>query len=153
MDLITSFNNLNGKTVKRSVLKSLFTRAKKQKHSIITSRISKVLQQNNDALFTIELTQLIEPAGLSGAEQRIILPTLEYMSEEDSEGELNGVSPDDIYSYITDLIINTIDKVGHLPWQKEWVGSGADGTAKNYVSKKEYTGANFLLNFDIKFNI
>ncbi|MGX7666313.1 ArdC family protein [Flavobacterium pedocola] len=152
MDLISSFNNLNGKTVKRSVLKSLLTRARKQRHSIIASRISKVLQQNNDALFTIELTQLIEPTGLSGAEQRIILPTLEYISEEDSEGGLNGVSPDDIYSYITDLIINTIDKVGHLPWQKDWVGSGSDGAAKNYVSKKEYTGANFLLNFDIKFD-
>lgn len=50
------------------------------------------------------------------------------------------------------MIINTIEKVGHLPWQKDWVGSGSDGTAKNYVSKKEYTGANFLLNFDIKFD-
>lgn len=152
MDLISSFNNLNGKTVKRSFLKSLLTRAKKQNHSIIANRISNVLQQNNEMLFTIQLTQLIEPAGLSGAEQRIILPTLEYISEEDSEGGLNGVSPDDIYSYITDLIINTIDKVGHLPWQKDWVGSGSDGAAKNYVSKKEYTGANFLLNFDIKFD-
>lgn len=152
MNLITSFNNLNGKTVKRSVLKSLLTRARKQKHSIITNRISKVLQQNDDALFTIELLDLIEPAGLSAAEQRILLPTLEYISEEDTEGGLNGVSPDDIYSYITDLIINTIEKVGHLPWQKDWVGSGADGTAKNYVSKKEYSGANFLLNFEIKFD-
>lgn len=50
------------------------------------------------------------------------------------------------------MIINTIEKVGHLPWQKDWVGSGSDGAAKNYVSKKEYTGANFLLNFDIKFD-
>ncbi len=152
MDLISSFNNLNGKTVERSVLKSLLTRAKKQKHSIITSRISKVLEQNNDTLFTIEIMDFIESTGLSGAEQRIILPTLEYISEEDLEGGLNGVSPDDIYSYITDLIINTIDKVGHLPWQKDWVGSGSGGAAKNYVSKKEYTGANFLLNFDIKFD-
>jgi len=39
-----------------------------------------------------------------------------------------------------------------LPWQKDWVGWGADGAAKNYVSKKEYTGANFILNFDIKFD-
>ena len=27
-----------------------------------------------------------------------------------------------------------------MPWQKDWIGSGSDGTAKNYVSKKEYTG-------------
>ncbi|WP_136669393.1 ArdC family protein [Flavobacterium sp. H122] len=151
MDLVTTFNNLSGTTVKRSALKAILTKAKKQKHTVIANRIQKVLQQNDDLLFDIEIMDFIEPAGLSGAEQRIILPTLEYISEEDSEG-LNGVSPDDIYSYITNLIINTIEKVGHLPWQKDWVGSGADGAAKNYVSKKEYTGANFLLNFDIKFD-
>lgn len=152
MDLVQSFNNLNGKKVSRSALKKLLTRAKKQNHTLISKRITSVLQQNNDSVFTIEIQDFINELGLSGAEQSIILPSLEYQSEPDSEGGLNGVSPDDIYSYITDLIINTIEKVGHLPWQKDWVGSGADGTAKNYVSKKEYTGANFLLNFDVKFD-
>lgn len=152
MDLVTSFNNLNGKKVSRSALKKLLARAKKQNHALISKRITNVLQQNNDSVFTIEIHDFITELGLSGAEQSIILPSLEYQSEPDEEGGLNGVSPDDIYSYITDLIINTIEKVGHLPWQKDWVGSGADGTAKNYVSKKEYTGANFLLNFDVKFD-
>ncbi|MGH2667132.1 ArdC family protein [Flavobacterium sp.] len=152
MDLVTAFNSLNGTTVSRTALKSLLVKAKKQKHTVIVKRIGKVLEQNNDRLFTIEIKDFVEPMGLTGAEQRIILPSLEYISEEDTEGGLNGVSPDDIYSYITDLIINTIEKVGHLPWQKDWVGSGADGAAKNYVSKKEYTGANFILNFDIKFD-
>lgn len=151
MDLVTEFNNLNGATVERSILKALLAKAKRQNHSVIANRLNRVLEQNNDKLFTIEITNLIEPIGLSGADQSIILPTLEYMSEKDSEG-LNGVAQDDIYSYITDLIINTIETVGHLPWQKDWVGSGADGTAKNYMSKKEYSGANFLLNFDIKFD-
>lgn len=152
MDLVQSFNNLNGKQVSRSALKKLLARAKKQNHTLISKRITSVLKQNNDSVFTIEIQDFINELGLSGAEQSIILPSLEYQSEPDSEGGLNGVSPDDIYSYITDLIINTIEKVGHLPWQKDWVGSGADGTAKNYVSKKEYTGANFLLNFDVKFD-
>lgn len=152
MDLVQSFNNLNGKQVSRSALKKLLARAKKQNHTLISKRITNVLRKNNDSVFEIEINDFITELGLSGAEQSIILPTLEYQSEPDSEGGLNGVSPDDIYSYITDLIINTIEKVGHLPWQKDWVGSGADGTAKNYVSKKEYTGANFLLNFDIKFD-
>lgn len=151
MDLVTVFNGLDGQMVKRSTLKSLLARAKKQEHRLMANRIQKVLDENKDLYFDIEIKNFIEPAGLSGAEQRIILPTLEYFSVEDSEG-LNGVVQDDIYSYITDLIINTIEKVGHLPWQKDWVGSGADGAAKNYVSKKEYTGANFLLNFDIKFD-
>lgn len=152
MDLVKEFNNLNGKKVSRSALKKLLARAKKQNHTLISKRITSVLNQNKDSVFTIEIQDFIDELGLSGAEQSIILPTLEYQSEPDSEGGLNGVSPDDIYSYITDLIINTIEKVGHLPWQKDWVGSGADGTAKNYVSKKEYTGANFLLNFDVKFD-
>jgi antirestriction protein ArdC len=151
MDLVTEFNKLDGRTVKRSELRRILTKAKRQNNTSIVNRISQVLRLHQDKLFTIELTNLIEPMGLSGAEQSIILPTLEYISEEDSEG-LNGVAQDDIYSYITDLIINTIEKVGHLPWQKDWVGSGADGAAKNYVSKKEYTGANFLLNFDVKFD-
>lgn len=90
--------------------------------------------------------------GLNAAEQAVILPYLQYHSEPDAEGLNAAVSPDEIYSYITDLIINTINTVGHLPWQKEWVGSGSGGAAKNYVSKKEYTGANFILNFDIKFD-
>ncbi|WP_300568449.1 zincin-like metallopeptidase domain-containing protein [Flavobacterium sp.] len=152
MDLVTAFNNLDGKEISRSVLKSLLARAKKQKHTVISKRIASVLEQNDDVLFTIEIKNFVEPIGLTGAEQAMILPTLEYISEPDTEGGLNGVSPDDIYSYITDLIINTIEKVGYLPWQKDWVGSGADGAAKNYVSKKEYTGANFILNFDIKFD-
>lgn len=151
MDLVTAFNSLDGQMVKRSALKSLLARAEKQNHRLMANRIRKVLEDNKDLYFDIEIKDFIEPTGLSGAEQRIILPTLEYISEGDSEG-LNGVTQDDIYSYITDLIINTIETVGHLPWQKDWVGSGADGTAKNYVSKKEYTGANFLLNFDIKFD-
>ena len=152
MDLVTTFNNLNGTAVSRTTLESILALAKKQKHSVIAKRIAKVLNQNDDSSFTIELKDFVAHIGLTGAEQAIILPTLEYISETDEEGGLNGVSPDDIYSYITDLIINTIEKVGHLPWQKNWVGSGANGAAKNYVSKKEYSGANFILNFDIKFD-
>lgn len=83
-----------------------------------------------------------------------MLHGLEYISE---EAEFTGlgkpVSPNDIYNYVTDLIINTIKNVGHLPWQKEWIGSGESGQAKNYVSKKPYNGINFiLLNFDIKYD-
>ena len=152
MNLATTFNNLDGKKVSRTALRKLLTRAKKESHQLIAKRLSNLLRQNKDAFFSIEINDFVDVMGLSGAEQEIILPTLEYQSEEDSAQGLNGVSPDDIYSYITDLIINTIEKVGHLPWQKEWVGSGSDGTAKNYVSKKEYTGANFLLNFDVKFD-
>jgi antirestriction protein ArdC len=80
-----------------------------------------------------------------------VLHGLEYRSIADNlRGLGKPVSPNDIYDYVTKLIVNTIKKVGHLPWQKEWIGLGNEGQAKNYVSKKPYTGANFLLNFDIK---
>lgn len=151
MDVVSTFNNLHGKEVSRSMLKKVLAKAQKQEHTLIVKRISHLLNQNKDSHFLIEIHDFVDGSGLSGAEQNIILPSLEYHSEDDNEG-LNGVAQDDIYSYITELILNTIEKVGHLPWQKDWVGSGSNGTAKNYVSKKEYTGVNFLLNFDVKFD-
>lgn len=81
---------------------------------------------------------------------KVISSLLDNISNENTAG-MAGVDSNDIYSYITDLIINTIKKVGHLPWQKNWIGSGGK-SVMNYVSKKEYTGANYLLNFDIKFD-
>lgn len=152
MNLVQEFNNLNGRVISRPALEHILSQAKQENHTIISKRIEKVLNNNYDASFLIELKEEVENFGLNGAEQSVLLPTLPYLSEDDAEGLNKPVSPDDIYSYITDLIINTIDKVGHLPWQKEWIGSGSSGAAKNYVSKKEYTGANFLLNFDIKFD-
>lgn len=73
---------------------------------------------------------------------------MEYDPEEDRENP--AVKPEEIYQTITDLMINTIKKVGHLPWQKEWktTGLGFGRAARNYISKKPYRGINyFLLNF------
>lgn len=125
-------NNLSKKRTWKKPIKSNCTRAKKK---------VAVVDPKKDESF-----------GLNASEQAIILPSLEYYSEPDAEGLNGGVTPDEIYTYITNLLINTINKVGHLPWQKEWTGSGSNNSAMNYASKKEYTGANFLLNFDIKFD-
>jgi antirestriction protein ArdC/nucleoside-triphosphatase THEP1 len=151
MTLAQEFNSLNGRIVSRKTLVDLVTRAQEQEHTVISKRVIKVLQAFRDDTFLIEINNLVEPYGLSGVEAEMLLPTLEYIPENHNDG-LNAVSPDEIYTYITDLIINTIKKVGHLPWQKEWKGSGAANSVMNYVSKKEYTGANFILNFDIKFD-
>lgn len=59
MDLVQSFNNLNGKKVSRSALKKLLARAKKQNHTLISKRITNVLRQNNDSVFTIEIQDFI----------------------------------------------------------------------------------------------
>lgn len=152
MTLAQEFNSLNGNTVTRIDLKKLLGIAEKEQHTEIEKRITKVLHSFADDAFTIEIKSPVEPYGLNGVEADMLLPTLEYISEKDSDGLGKAVSPNEIYDYITKMIINTIDKVGHLPWQKEWKGSGVLGGAKNYVSGKEYTGANYILNFDVKFD-
>ena len=118
MCIINQFNNLNGKKVTRLQLQKLLEKAKLLKVFEVSTRLSKALKLNKEKSFIISIENPIQTPGLNAADQKLILPSLEYISEPDSEG-LNGVSPDDIYSYITDLIINTIKKVGHLPWQKK----------------------------------
>ena len=152
MNIAKEFNALNGMIVTRKDLEKLLEKAEKEKHTIISKRVIRVLEAFKDDTFLIELKNLVEPYGLNGVEAEMFLPTLEYISEDETNGLNKAVSADDIYSYITEMIINTIDKVGHLPWQKEWKGSGAGGSAKNYASGKEYTGANYILNFDIAFD-
>jgi antirestriction protein ArdC/nucleoside-triphosphatase THEP1 len=152
MSVASEFNALNGMIVTRKDLEKLLEKADKERHTVISKRVVKVLEAFADDTFLIELKNLVEPYGLNGVEADMFLPTLEYISEDDTNGLNKAVSADDIYSYITEMIINTIDKVGHLPWQKEWKGSGAGGSAKNYASGKEYTGANYILNFDIAFD-
>jgi antirestriction protein ArdC len=152
MSIANEFNALNGMIVHRKDLEKLLEKAERERHTAISKRVIKVLEGFADDTFLIEIKNLVEPYGLNGVEADMFLPTLEYISEDDTNGLNKAVSADDIYSYITEMIINTIDKVGHLPWQKEWKGSGVGGSAKNYASGKEYTGANYLLNFDIKFD-
>lgn len=86
-----------------------------------------------------------------GSEEEIFnfLPYIENPNEELRENK--SVSPDEIYQMVTDMIINTIEKKGHLPWQQQWEESGlANGkVATNFVSKKPYKGINyFMLNFE-----
>ncbi len=94
-----------------------------------------------------------DTAGLNGADINSLCG-LEFLPDtEPVNGLGKPVSPDDIYQYVTDLIINTIKKTANLPWQKSWSKSGlSDGKeATNYESKKGYRGINFfLLNFEVK---
>lgn len=149
MSVVNHFNGLNGKVVSRSEIEQMKVDAINEEQIHLSNRLQSFLDRHNDDEFRLMLeNEACEVVPES------ILHCLEYITNEKQIIGLNGlakaVSSDDIYNYITDLIINTIDKVGHLPWQKDWIGSGSDGAAKNYISKKEYTGANFILNFDIK---
>ena len=162
MNLIQTFNNLNGTEVQRQTLVALQALAKAEHHDDIAERIAKALAKNEEESFSIVIkSPATTSVGLNGSvydamdsmeEYQMLNGIIPYLSESDSEnlGLGKAVTPNEIYDYITDVMINTIKEVGHLPWQQEWVGSGSGQEAKNFVSKKPYTGINFfLLNFKI----
>lgn len=93
-------------------------------------------------------------AGRVPAAEKSMLAGLEFIKNPGPElRENRPVQVDEIYQLVTDMLINTIKKVGTLPWQKEWkdtaIASGL--VATNFDSKKPYRGANFfMLNFQQK---
>ncbi|HEX8269754.1 MAG TPA: zincin-like metallopeptidase domain-containing protein [Flavobacterium sp.] len=146
MDAVQEFNGLHGAEVTREEISSLIIKARNEEQFHLATRLEKLLSTYDDQVMKFE----IERPAFETVPQSL-LRGLDYENDHEGPAGLGkAVSPDEIYSYVTDLIINTIKKVGHLPWQKNWTGSGAGGMAKNYVSKKEYTGANWLLNFEVQ---
>lgn len=143
MSIVKKFNGLNGAVVSRKRIENCIAQANEQEQFEVVARLKKVLEQypeNNSFDFVID-TPATECLPVS------LLPCIQE-DEINEEHGLNGVSQQDIYDSVTEMMINTIEKVGHLPWQKEWQVNGND-VARNYVSKKAYTGINFLmLNFE-----
>ncbi|MDT0689383.1 zincin-like metallopeptidase domain-containing protein [Salegentibacter sp. F188] len=147
---VEQFNGLNGTVADRTKLKRIAVAADLQGQKVISAKLEKLLRENpDDEEFDITLSQKeidrLPEECLGGLE--CLLP------DEDYEGLEKAVSPDEIYQYITDLMLNTIKEVGHLPWQKEWKESSlANGSeALNWKTKKKYRGINyFLLNFEEK---
>lgn len=74
MTLAQEFNSLNGLIVSRSTLENLLMKAEKEKNTIISKRVIKVLQAFKDDTFLIEIKNLVEPFGLNGAEKTIKRP-------------------------------------------------------------------------------
>lgn len=74
MTLAQEFNSLNGLIVSRKTLKDLLMRAEKQKHTVISKRVIKVLQAFSDDTFLIEINNLVEPYGLNGVEAEKRIP-------------------------------------------------------------------------------
>ncbi|MXN90142.1 DUF1738 domain-containing protein [Flavobacterium sp. Sd200] len=148
MSVVKKFNGLNGSKISRAQIVKMIAEAKDQEQFAVAARLEKVLANYPEA--TSFKFSIHDPAIEVVPDS--ILFTLDQESENHEQvyGLGKPVTPNEIYSYVTDLILNTIQEVGHLPWQKEWQGSGNDGQARNYVSKRPYSGINFvLLNFDI----
>ncbi|MFY0481676.1 zincin-like metallopeptidase domain-containing protein [Flavobacterium sp. PLA-1-15] len=148
MESIKRFNGLNGATVSREELLQLLYLAEKEEQFHISQKLNTILLKNSDSVFCFDIES---PAFESTPKS--MLNGLQILEEsEDVFGLGKAVSSNDVYDMITNLVMNTIKKVGHLPWQKEWQGSGGK-QARNYVTKKPYSGINFmLLNFDVLFD-
>jgi len=149
MTAVDRYNALDGQTVKREELQKIAVLGAKQGQTKISLKLFKLLEENDNEEFKIKLSQY-ELDKLAEED----LPGLEYAApDEEFEGLQKAVSPDEIYQYITDLMINTIKEVGDLPWQREWDKTALFNgyQATNFDSKKGYRGINFvLLNFEVK---
>ncbi|TEB41659.1 hypothetical protein D0809_24385, partial [Flavobacterium circumlabens] len=69
MTLAQEFNSLNGLIVSRKTLEDLLIKAEKEKNTIISKRVIKVLQAFKDDTFLIEIKNLVEPFGLNGVKK------------------------------------------------------------------------------------
>jgi len=143
LNSINRFNGLTGTTVTRSELVSILNQATDEQNLEIINRISSFLKNNPEAI-KITFTEVKKVSEITIDE----LYGLYLENHEDGTlGLGRAVSADEIYNLVTNLMLDTIKEVGHLPWQKEWVGSGITN-AMNYVTGKSYSGINYiLLNF------
>ncbi|WP_374173886.1 hypothetical protein [Flavobacterium tructae] len=69
MTLAQEFNSLNGLIVSRKTLEDLLLKAEKEKHTVISKRVIKVLQAFQDDTFLIEINNLVEPYGLNAPDK------------------------------------------------------------------------------------
>lgn len=68
MTAIEKFNDLNGRTIKRTYLEDILQHAKAENETAVIYRISKILNENPDVQrFNINIVQYPAPQGLAGA--------------------------------------------------------------------------------------
>ena len=149
---IQQFNGLNG-TIGIPEVEKLAELAKAEGQAQLYNRLTEGLEQArarnievfNPGRLALEEVPAFDLPGLDA------IP--DYISPEEFTGLNKAVSPDEIYQYITNLMINTIKTVGSLPWERSWEKTSfSDGKqALNFESKKGYRGINFfLLNFKVE---
>ena len=72
MNASEQYNGLNGLTVDRQTLTKLVELAKKQKNQYVSRKIVKILNENPDDSFDIEIKNFIEPAGLNAIKKKTV---------------------------------------------------------------------------------
>ena len=174
------FNALDGQEVSRGKLEEILRLAKVQKETALVFRIARILNENPEIdVFAVKVKQYpalnapLDPPVIfddgnlkpgyyfdngqitTNTVKEFVALGIPELTEpiDEPEGLAKAVSPNEIYQYITDLILNTIKVSGHLPWQELWQESsfGSGMFATNFITKKHYRGINaFLLNYDVK---
>ncbi len=147
MTLAEEFNSLNGIVVTRKDLEKLLEKAEKERHTIISKRIIKVLHAFADDTFLIELQNLVEPYGLNGVDTDDVtglLGGLEFIPESEDVGLGKPVSPNEIYDMVTQRMIDLIKDANKGDYKRAWKEEGYL-IPYNFVSKKAYRGVNVVM--------
>lgn len=149
MTLAQEFNSLNGIIVHRKDLENLLMKAEREKHTVISKRIIKVLHAFADDTFLIEIKNLVEPYGLNGVDVTSddvtgLLAGLEFIPASKDVGLGKPVSPNDIYDMVTQRMIDLIKNADKKDYKRAWNEEGYI-IPYNYVSKKAYRGINVIM--------
>ncbi|MFD0862485.1 ArdC family protein [Sungkyunkwania multivorans] len=148
MKCIERYNALNGRRTKREELVEIEKVARSEEQLHVSKKLAGLLAAYPKARhFKLDVGHQEEVVPVS------MLGTLFHEDQRPYRGMGKPVTPSEIYKYVTDLMVNTIKKVGNLPWQREWERTTLYNglQAVNYESKKGYRGINyFLLNFEVK---
>lgn len=147
MTLAEEFNSLNGIIVTRKDLEKLLEKAERERHTIISKRIIKVLHAFADDTFLIEIQNLVEPYGLNGVDTDDVtglLGGLEFIPESEDVGLGKPVSPNEIYDMVTQRMIDLIKDANKGDYKRAWKEEGYL-IPYNFVSKKAYRGVNVVM--------
>ena len=145
MNLAQQFNSLNGMIVSRKTLELLLEKAEKEKHTIISKRVIKVLEAFDDDKFLIEIQNLVEPFGLNGSDDvQGLLGGLDFIPTSEDVGLGKAVSPSEIYDMVTQKMIDLINAANKGDYKRAWKTTGYS-IPYNFVSKKGYRGINAFM--------
>ncbi len=143
MTAVERYNALDGQTVKREDLQKIAVLGAKQGQTKISLKLFKLLEENEDAEFDIEVGEFALDEVPADA-----LPGLNFaMPEEDFEGLGKAVSPDEIYQMITDKMLDKLKEASGKGYKKKWKTQNEEGYLLpfNFDSKKMYRGINIPL--------
>lgn len=157
--IISRFNKLHGRNVRRSTLLKLKNEAASYKNDTcgtkeIHDRLERLLSSDKGGLFAIELTKKVKFQAhkeFSIEELKGMgIPFLEKPIEQANTGMNKSVSSEDIYKMITEKVVSLVKKASGKGYVKKWrdyekIEKDGFLIPFNFITKKTYSGINFLM--------